>query len=124
MFNWKEIRKLERGGLAVQEFTVYHYRIASRFDIFTNDHGRQWAWHDNVTGERGVKPPEQLEHFIPNYLAANPAPARAQIAETEPGWWTCIGCGKKMRDDGSSEAAKRQLEHLEGGCDGTNASHE
>jgi hypothetical protein len=122
MFNWKEIRKLQRNGLAVQEYTVYHYRVANRFDVFPNDRGRQWAWHDIVTGERGVKPSEQLEHFIPNYLAANPVPQRELIPEREAGWWTCMGCGKKMRDDGSSEAAKRQVDHLEGGCDGKAAS--
>ena len=122
MLNWKEIRKLGRNGLGVQEFTVYHYRIANRFDIFPNDRGRQWAWHDIVTGERGVKPPEQLEHFIPHYLAATPAPLRAQIAQTEPGWWTCIACGARIPDDGSAAAARKMSEHVEGGCDAAKAS--
>lgn len=124
MTRWPEILELERAGLDVFEFTVYHYRIEKRFDIFPNGRGRPWQWRDGVSGKHGVKPPEQFAQFIPNFILANPKPIPVSAPSKELGWWTCMGCGKKMRDDGSSEAARRMFKHLEEECDATHTGSE
>jgi hypothetical protein len=117
MFNWKEIQMLKSLGYRVLEFSVYHYRVDNRFDVFPNDRGRPWAWHDHVTNLRGVKPAEQIGPFLRNFLLANPS------LTYRPGFLTCLACGAEIPDDGSALAARRMRDHLEGGCDATQASH-
>lgn len=110
-----EFSKLESKGLKVRQFGPFHYRVEERFDVFPNDRGVDWAWHDMATGRRGVKPPDQIQHFVPQYLQANPAPTPVAAPVTEAGWWNCAmeGCDFKMRDDGSAESARIQFKHLE-----------
>ena len=109
------LSKLESSGLGVVKFSFYHYRVAGRFDVYPNEHGRDWRWHDLVTNLRGECDPRKLPDFVPGFLAANPEPVRIAEAVTEPGWWNCplAGCAFKMREDDSPEFFKRQMEHYD-----------
>jgi hypothetical protein len=120
MTDRKQISKLESLGLGVTKLSFYHYRVAERFDIFPNERGQDWRWHDLVTDQRGECNPRDLHSFVPGFLKAHPAPERISTARelaevAEPGWWNCpvFRCPFKMRDDGTSQTAKRQIEHLE-----------
>lgn len=105
------IAALKKEGFKVREFTPFHIRIAERFDIFPNEHGRPWAYFDALTQVRGAKPFDQLAKFVPHFLDKFPRPAALPIAKA--GWWNCMVCPFKMRDDGTALAARRMLEHLD-----------
>jgi hypothetical protein len=109
----KELSKLETLGL--ERLAEFHYRIASRFDLFPNNRNLYWKWHDLVTETRGTCWAKDLHSFVPGFLKSNPKPEPIPMPHTEKGWWNCPveGCTFKMRDDGSAASARRQVEHME-----------
>ena len=115
MSDQKELSKLEAKGFKVHKFTDYQYRVNDRLDFYANDRDREWRWHDIKTDERGRKPMSQVCYFVQRYFESLPPVGSASTFRSELGWWNCAmpGCSFKMRDDGSSDAARRQFEHLE-----------
>lgn len=118
MSDRKELSQLEGDGWIVHKFTDYHYRVASRFDVMPNDHGRKWAWHDLMTEERGYLPAGEFRSFIPEYFKRHPRPEPVETvapATAKTGVWQCPlpGCTFELADDFSSVIAKQISEHLE-----------
>jgi hypothetical protein len=116
MSDQREMSQLEGDGFRVNKLSDFQYRVADRFDIMPNTRDGRWAWFDVVTKERGRLHKSEFRKFIPAYFKTHPRAARQSLtASVEPGWWNCPveGCSVKMRDDGSSASARRQVEHLE-----------
>jgi hypothetical protein len=111
-----EITKLEKKGFSVRRFSQYHYRINEQLDLFANERNREWLWHDIFSGERGNVLRLNVDSFVPTYLKRHPAQVKDHFTFAGEGWWACPmpGCAVKLRDDGSSKAAKEQAAHLEG----------
>jgi hypothetical protein len=74
MSDRKELSKLMAKGYKVHEFTVYHYRINERLDLYANDRDVEWSWHDIKTGDRGVKPMSQVAYWVQRYFQGEGTP--------------------------------------------------
>jgi hypothetical protein len=111
-----ELAKLEAKGFKVHKFTEYHYRVDDRLDIFPADKIRAWAWHDLSLDVRGRCWPGDLHSFVPGYFEKNPVLETERLPVLgEKGRWFCPiqDCTFEMDDDGSAEASRKELEHLE-----------
>jgi len=110
-----QLSYLEGDGFKVEKFSDFHYRVASRFDIMPNNRNARWAWHDIVTQKRGYLYMGEFRKFVPDYFKRHPRAETLPIVGAEKGWWNCgiEGCHVKLRDDGTSASARKQLEHLE-----------
>jgi hypothetical protein len=60
------IKKLQKLGYDVKQFTECHYRVDDVFEFWTGKRG--WKWHYMPTGERGSRPPDQLLYYIQQRL--------------------------------------------------------
>ncbi|HXP82612.1 MAG TPA: hypothetical protein VN976_22120 [Verrucomicrobiae bacterium] len=117
MTDQRALSKLEGNGLKVHKFTAFHYRIADRFDVYLNDRGCKWKYHDLPTGIRDEIWPHKLAAFVPAFLKENPVEeaVRSLPPHAPKGVWSCgmPGCTFEMADDGTAESARKQLDHLE-----------
>ena len=115
---FKYINDLEKNGFDIQKLSQYHFRVNGRFDVFPTFRHNHWSWHDIGTNSRGKVAADTLPTFIRTWIEEHKplAHVKAQyVRPTERGWWNCPidGCSFKMRDDFTSESARRALEHLE-----------
>lgn len=58
------VRQLKKLGFTVAQFNEYHCRVNGDFDFWLNARGRGLHWHDRFTGDRGIKPQDQIVNFI------------------------------------------------------------
>jgi hypothetical protein len=66
------LRKLEKSGFTVKQFSEYHYRLNAEFDIFTNDKNDRVAWWDRYVGDRGRRPLEDAIKLAKERLLHRP----------------------------------------------------